>query len=162
MRIPITLTLLFAGLVSAADFTGRWVGTLTFDDDPQGKPVGLELRQVQGRIIGVVLGKQAAMLTDGKGSEKGATFRVQAEGEEIGFDVTIAGDHLTGKVSMGKAGENQSGAKLDAYRASNGSGPFSGIWTATIGTSETVTLHIYPRGTRASGVLLSARGEEVF
>src|SRR5260370_39303581 len=110
MRIPIALALLFASLISAADFTGRWLGTLTFDDDPQGKPVGLELRQVQDRIIGVVLGKQAAMLTDGKVTGTGATFRIHAEGEEIGFEVTVDGDHLTAQVSMGKAGENQSGA----------------------------------------------------
>src|SRR5258708_40153175 len=122
MRIPITLTLLFAGLVSAADFTGRWLGTLTFDDDPQGKPVGLELRQVQNRLIGVVLGKQAAMLTDGKVSETGATFRVQAESEEIGFEVTVDVDHLSGKVSF-KGGENV--AKVCPYRTGNDSGPFA-------------------------------------
>src|SRR5260370_42565763 len=119
MRIPIALALLFASLISAADFTGRWLGTLTFDDDPQGKPVGLELRQVGDRIIGVVLGKQAAMLTDGQVSGTDATFQDQVESEQIGFEETVHGDHLSGKLSS-KGGEN--GAKLDAHPTGIASG----------------------------------------
>jgi hypothetical protein len=91
------LILLIAGLASAADVTGKWQGSFSFQD--QSVPLTLELKgasTVTGTITGLPSG--AAEIKEGKLDGSTLTFYVMTEYQgspiKLVYKGTVAGDEI--------------------------------------------------------------------
>lgn len=165
-----TLTLVCAAsLASAADFNGRWFGSMTYDGDSEGKSLSFELRQVKDRIAGTMLAKGPILYIEGEVKGNTVKFRMQAEREELFFEAALNGDRMLGRVGIRKDGKDNAGAKLEVFRATNGVSPFAGTWTGEISpardgaeTPEKVGLRIFSHSAGAGGFVTLPGGEEVF
>jgi hypothetical protein len=158
-----------ASLVSAADFNGRWFGSMTYDGDSEGKSLCFELRQVKDRIAGTMLARGPILYIEGEAKGNAVKFRMQAEREELFFEAALTGDRMLGRVGIRKDGKDNAGAKLEAFRATSGASPFAGAWTGEITparegaeTPEKVSLRIFSHSAGAGGFVTLPGGEEVF
>src|SRR6185503_12702209 len=91
-----------ASLAAAADFNGRWFGSMTYDGDSEGKSLSFELRQVKDRIAGALLAKGPILYVDGQVNGSTVKFRMQAEREELIFEAALNGDRMLGRVGIRK------------------------------------------------------------
>jgi hypothetical protein len=156
-------------LASAADFGGRWFGTLTYDGDTIRRAIGFELRQVQDRIMGVVVGKIPLLFIDGPVTGDSTSFRVEADREELVFETTLEGDRLIGRVVIRKDGKDTDRATLEAFRAIDAPSTFAGTWTGELNPArdgakiaESVTIRIFPHSAGTGGFITwPGRSEEI-
>ena len=110
--------MLSALILSAADITGKWTGTLGPVGGEEGSPALLELKQTGTEITGSVGPDESQRHTITKGSIDGnkVALEVTAEGRSIKMNLVLEGDHLKGELVMTSGGQSRT-AKLDVTRA---------------------------------------------
>jgi hypothetical protein len=116
MTYLLTLALA-AGILSGADVTGTWTGTLT----PAGRdpgPAHLVLKQDGDKVTGTAgpsAGEQHA-IENGKAADGTVTFDITTGGGVMKVSLTQNGDELAGDVTRERDGQTQH-AKLAVKRA---------------------------------------------
>ena len=113
-----SLLMLSALILSAADVTGKWTGTLAPAGGEDGSPALLELKQTGTEITGTVGPDESQRHTISKGTIDGnkVAVEVAAEGRSIKMNLVLDGDHLKGEIVMSSGGQSRT-AKLDVTRA---------------------------------------------
>jgi len=120
MKTMLLSILAFSLSLSAADFTGKWVGTYSFvtsDGDTQSGKVVLVLTQTGSDLTGTVGTDTGTQTTIAKGHVEGneVTFESQTDGPTMKVKLHLEDDHLRG-VAKGDDGGDALEAKVDLTR----------------------------------------------
>lgn len=120
MRILLA-SLLVIGSVSAADLTGKWVGsaeTINPEGKTQKQAIYFQLRQSGDQLTGVIgsEGAQQFEISDGKVEGNTVTFVIKPEGAQPwSFRLTASGDVMQGESSAVEDGKTVKG-RVDLKR----------------------------------------------
>jgi hypothetical protein len=156
----IVLLSLFGCLAVRADVTGQWNGSARMTKDGTSKQVPIRMTLVQhgDDVSGTVFVEDKDWKISEGGSEEGRRvhFRIDVPNDVVHFDLSIAGDHMTGKATAAK-GSSEPVVEVDLIRKvqARPATDISGAWSGTMsGKGETVPLTIEFRqsGNQVGGV----------
>jgi hypothetical protein len=107
--ILLSLLLLVAGGLGAADLSGKWSGTVDVKEDGQSRTVSalLVLKQDGKTLTGTAGGEENDRLHIRKGTVEGNAVTLEVQGEDAVFyvDLTVDGDQMNGNARRGESGE---------------------------------------------------------
>jgi hypothetical protein len=164
MRWIVLLSLLGC-LAARADVTGRWSGSARFAEDGKSKedPISMTLVQRGDAVSGSVrVGDKDWPIVEGR-SEDGGRLRLKVKipNDTIQFDLTAAGDRMTGKITSSKESDKsvvevELTRKAPARPALDATGVWSGRLTGK-GESMPISIEIRQTGDEVAGIA-TARG----
>lgn len=161
MRWMVVLSLLGC-LAARADVTGRWNGSARYGEDGKSKedPISMTLVQRGDTVTGSVrVEDKDLQIAEGRSEDGGRLrFKVNIPNDTIQFDLTIAGDRMTGKVTSAK--ESDKAVEVDLTRkvlarpALDVTGVWSGMLTGK-GESMPINIEIRQSGNEVAGIATS-------
>ena len=103
------------------DVSGKWTGTLTNtggDNPGESSPALLILKQAGGELTGTAGPDEGQQFPVKKGTVSGSkvTFEIEHENQTIKVELVLAGEKMTGDITMSRDGQNRTG-KLELARA---------------------------------------------
>ena len=114
--IPVVVLLASALVLSAADMTGTWTGTLTPENRDEG-PALVILKQSGDTVTGTAGPDESERheIANGKVAGDRITFEVPREHGTMYFVLILEGDKLSGHITRERDGQQQT-AKLNLKR----------------------------------------------
>jgi hypothetical protein len=164
----ILLVTFFATLCAGADVTGRWTGTARFKEGGSAKQSAIHMTLVQhgADVSGsVFVDDKDWPVTGGRSDDSGhLRFRVAVPNDTVQFDLTVAGDRMTGKAaSADKADQAAAEVELTRKAFARPAIDSSGVWSGTMngkGESLPLTIEFHQTGNQVLGVA-TAKGRSV-
>ena len=107
--ILLTLLLLVAGALSAADVSGKWSGTVDVKENGESRTVSalLVLKQQGNALTGTAGGDENDVHPIRKGTVAGNAVTLEVDGGDVVFfvELTVDGDQMNGNARRGENGD---------------------------------------------------------